>query len=127
MNHDAPGLRMIYEGSLQTGIYALIFFGLFAVAVTLRVLYKQEALKTKYLLLVAWGILPPVWFVVEYFFIFLPYGAPGSFGFFQYGQDIAAKLWAAVFALISIDLYKSSEKAKKAKKAAKNEDSEDDG
>jgi hypothetical protein len=113
---------MVYEGPLQTGIYAFIFFGLLALAVTLWVLYKQDTLRTKYLLLVAWGILPPVWFVVEYFFIFLPYGAPGSFGFFQYGQDIASKLWAAMFALISIDLYKASEKAKEARKRETSED-----
>lgn len=122
MNNDAPGMRMVYEGSLQVGIYAFIFFGLLALAVTLWVLYKQDTLRTKYLLLVAWGILPPVWFVVEYFFIFLPYGAPGSFGFFQYGQDIASKLWAAMFALISIDLYKASEKAKEARKRETSED-----
>jgi hypothetical protein len=117
MNNDAPGLRVVYEGPLQVGIYAFIFFGLFAVALTLWILYKKNTLKTKYALLIAWGIFPPVWFVIEYFFIFLPYGAPGSFSFFQYGQDIASKLWAAVFALISIDLYKSSEKEKADKKS----------
>jgi ABC-type dipeptide/oligopeptide/nickel transport system permease subunit len=122
MNNDAPGMRMVYEGPLQTGIYAFIFFGLFALAITLWVLYKQDTLRSKYLLLVAWGILPPVWFVVEYFFIFLPYGAAGSFGFFQYGQDIASKLWAGIFALISIDLYKASEKAKEARKRETSED-----
>jgi hypothetical protein len=117
MNNDAPGLRMVYEGSLQVGVYAFIFFGLFAVALTLWILYKKNTLKTKYALLIAWGIFPPVWFVIEYFFIFLPHGVQGSFNFFQYGQDIASKLWAAVFALISIDLYKSSEKEKAAKKS----------
>ncbi|EIC29939.1 MULTISPECIES: hypothetical protein [Methylomicrobium] len=122
MNNDASGMRMIYEGPLQIGIYAFIFFGLFALAITLWVLYRRDTLRIKYLLLVAWGILPPVWFVVEYFFIFLPYGAPGSFGFFQYGQDIASKLWAAVFALISIDLYKASERAKEARKHETSED-----
>lgn len=116
MTIDVPGSRMIYEGSLQLGIYIFIFFGLVAVAVTLRILYKDNTLKTKYYLLVAWGILPPVWFVAEYFFIFLPYGAEGSFNFFQYGQTIASKLWAAVFALISIDLYKASAREKKDKK-----------
>lgn len=124
MNNDAPGLRMIYEGSLQIGIYIFIFLGLFSVALSLWILYKKNTLKTKYILLIAWGILPPVWFVVEYFFIYIPYGVEGSFNFFQYGQNIASKLWAAVFALISIDLYKSNEKAKEAQK---NEISEEDG
>ncbi|MGJ0483298.1 MAG: hypothetical protein ACR65R_02050 [Methylomicrobium sp.] len=124
MNKDAPGLRMIYEGSLQVGIYIFIFFGLFSVALSLWILYKKNTLKTKYILLIAWGILPPVWFVVEYFFIYIPYGVEGSFNFFQYGQNIASKLWAAVFALISIDLYKANEKAKEAQK---NKVSEEDG
>jgi hypothetical protein len=116
MNNDAPGFRMVYEGAMRDGIYGFIIFGLLAVAATLWLLYKKNTLRTKYLLLVIWGIFPPVWFVVEYFFIFLPYGVKGSFAFFQYGQDIASKLWAAVFALISIDLYKSSEKEKAEKK-----------
>jgi hypothetical protein len=116
MNNDAPGFRMVYEGAMRDGIYGFIIFGLLAVAATLWLLYKKNTLRTKYLLLVIWGIFPPVWFGVEYFFIFLPYGVKGSFAFFQYGQDIASKLWAAVFALISIDLYKSSEKEKAEKK-----------
>jgi hypothetical protein len=116
MNNDAPGFRMVYEGSVRDGIYGFIIFGLLAVVATLWILYKKNTLRTKYLLLVVWGIFPPVWFVIEYFFIFLPYGVKGSFTFFQYGQDIASKLWAAVFALISIDLYKTSEKEKADKK-----------
>jgi hypothetical protein len=126
MNNDTPGLRMVYEGSLQVGIYVFIFFGLFAVALTLWILYKKNTLKTKYVLLIIWGIFPPVWFVIEYFFIFLPYGVAGSFNFFQYGQNIASKLWAAVFALISIDIYKANEKAKEDKKSEA-EASEEDG
>jgi hypothetical protein len=116
MSNDVPGFRMIYEGSMRDGIYGFIIFGLLAVVATLWILYKKNTLRTKYLLLVVWGIFPPVWFVIEYFFIFLPYGVKGSFVFFQYGQDIASKLWAAVFALISIDLYKSNEKEKADKK-----------
>ncbi|MDD5580026.1 MAG: hypothetical protein PHY16_12195 [Methylobacter sp.] len=117
MNNDAPGFRMVYEGAMRDGIYGFIIFGLLAVVTTLWLLYRKNTLKTKYLLLVIWGIFPPMWFVIEYFFIFLPHGVKGSFAFFQYGQDIASKLWAAVFALISIDLYKSNEKEKADKKA----------
>ncbi len=112
MNNDAPGFRMAYEGSLLDGIYVLILFGLLSVVATLWILYKKNTLRSKYVLLVIWGIFPPMWFVIEYFFIFMPYGVKGSFAFFQYGQDIASKLWGAVFALISIDLYKTKEKEK---------------
>ena len=117
---DAPGMRMYYEGSLLYGIYAFIWFGLLAVAVTLWRLSREDTSRyEKYVLLAAWGILPPIWFLVEYFFIFMPYGAKHSFQFFEYGQDVASKVWAAVFALISISLYKDSEKENEENKAKK--------
>ncbi|MDD5461091.1 MAG: hypothetical protein PHG00_05605 [Methylococcales bacterium] len=113
MNNDAPGLRMAYEGSMRNGIYVFIIFGLLSILATLWLLYRKHTLKTKYILLVVWGIFPPMWFLIEYFFIYMPYGVKDSFVFFQYGQDIASKLWGAVFALISIDLYKANEEKKK--------------
>jgi hypothetical protein len=112
MTNDAPGLRQIYEGSIQSGIEIFIVTALMAVAITLWIIFFKDTLRLKYLLLVIWGIIPPVWFVVEYFFIYLPHGVAGSFDFFRYGQDVASKLWAAVFALVSIDLYRAVEKQK---------------
>lgn len=108
--------------SLSYGIYAFIWFGLIAVAVTLWRLSRESTSRyEKYVLLVAWGILPPIWFLVEYFFIFMPYGAKDSFQFFDYGQNVAAKVWVAVFALISISLYKDREKENEENKAKKHE------
>lgn len=108
---DEPGLRVIYDGALATGINLLICFGLLSIAITLwRLTAKNVTQTEKYLLLGGWAILPPVWFLVEYFFIYLPYGLKGSFEYFQYGQDIASKLWAAVLGLISLSLYSSSGK-----------------
>lgn len=96
---------------LSTGMKVFICFGLVAIAVTLwRLAAKDTPRSEKYLLLGAWTILPPVWFVVEYFFIYLPYGTKSSFDYFQYGQDIASKLWAAILGLISVSLFSSSEK-----------------
>lgn len=106
---DEPGLRIIYDGMISVGINLFIFFGLLSLAITLwRLTAKNATQHEKYLLLGAWGILPPVWFMLEYFFIFLPYGIRGSFNYFQYGQNVASKVWAAIFALISISLYSSS-------------------
>lgn len=103
---DEPGLRSIYEGWLADSIYVLIFFGLFSITITLWKLSSDELTQhDKMLLLGAWGILPPIWFLVEYFFIYLPYGVKGSFNYFQYGQSVAAKVWAAVLALISVSIY----------------------
>lgn len=108
---DEPGLRMVYDGLLAEGINLFIYFGLLSVAITLwRVTAKDVTQKEQYLLLGAWGILPPVWFLVEYFFVYLPYGVKGSFNYFQYGQGVAAKVWGAVFALISVSIYNSKGK-----------------
>lgn len=108
---DEPGLRMIYDGFLAEGIHLFIYFGLLSVAISLwRISAKNVTPKEQYLLLGAWGILPPVWFLVEYFFLYLPYGVKGSFNYFQYGQSVAAKVWAAVFALISVSIYNSKAK-----------------
>lgn len=116
MSNDAPGLRAVYDESLQYGIHYFIFFALAAMIFSLWQLATNHNLKSRYKLLIAWGILPPTWFVIEYFFIFIPYGKEGSFGFFQYGQSIASKLWGAMFALISINLYKLNEKEKEKEK-----------
>lgn len=108
---DEPGLRIIYDGMLSTGINFFICFGIVSIAITIwRLTVKDVSQTEKYLLLGAWGILPPLWFLVEYFYIFLPYGIKGSFNYFQYGQSVAAKVWAAIFALISVSLYSSKEK-----------------
>lgn len=105
---DEPGLRMIYDGGLAVGINFLIGFGLLSVAITLWRLTAQNSSQTeKYLLLGAWGILPPVWFLIEYLYVYLPYGLKGSFEYFQYGQSVASKVWAAIFGLISVSLYKN--------------------
>ena len=105
---DEPGFRLIYEGPLAEGINFFIYFGLLAVVITLwRISGKDVSQKEKYLYLGAWGILPPIWFLVEYFYLFLPHGVKGSFTYFQYGQGVAAKVWGAVFALISVSIYNS--------------------
>jgi hypothetical protein len=110
-SRDEPGFRLIYDGFLAKAVFLLIVFGLLSVVITLwRVNAKNVTQKEQYLLLGAWGILPPVWFLVEYFFIYLPYGIKGSFDYFQYGQSVAAKVWGAVFALISVSIYSSKGK-----------------
>ncbi|NJD08613.1 MAG: hypothetical protein FIA97_19290 [Methylococcaceae bacterium] len=117
---DAPGLRLVYDDWLAGGVTGLIFFGLISTVVTLWYLWREDTTyHQKKLLLVAWGVIPPTWFLVEYFFLFLPFGVKDSFGFFQYGQNVASKLWAAVFALISIALYtdKGKSEAKSGGKA----------
>lgn len=108
---DSPGSRVIYEGALEHLILALILFGVFAIFLTLWHLFRKDLpVIQKYRLLVAWAIIPPAWFVLEYFLVFLPHGVKGSLPYFEYGQGIAAKLWAAMVALISVVLYTDKDK-----------------
>ena len=119
---DNPGFRVIYEGALAYGIYAFIMFGLIATTLTIWYLAREDTTQAqKRLLLVAWGVIPPAWFLIEYFFVFIPYGVKDSFGYFQYGQNVASKLWAAVFALISVSAYMTRDK-----KAEKSTDKDSD-
>jgi|GEM_PF-1880303 len=119
---DQPGRRIIYEGVFSHGITFLIVFALAAMALTLWYLAREgTARRHKLFLLVAWGVIPPCWFLVEYFFLFLPFGVKDSFGFFQYGQSVAAKVWGAVFALISVTLYTSRDKDGKNSEKKKSE------
>jgi len=124
---DAPGMRMYYQDSLAYEVEVFIIFGLVAVLITLYKLYRKDTTqREKYFLLVGWAIIPPVWFVIEYFFVFLPYGAENSFKFFDYGQSVASKLWGAVSTLIALVIYKDSEKEKEDKAERKEkEDAED--
>jgi len=110
---DLPEMRMYYEGALVNVVYAFILLGLAAVGLTL---YKLVSSKTtqreKHLLLVGWAVVPPLWFVIEYFFIFMPYGVENSFKYFDYAQSVASKLWGAVSALTAMVIYKDNEKKK---------------
>jgi hypothetical protein len=123
---DSPGLRLVYDDWLAHGVTGLIFFGLISTVITLWYLWRENTTRQqKKLLLVAWGVIPPTWFLVEYFFLYLPYGVKDSFGYFQYGQNVASKLWAAVFALISVALY--TDKGKSEEKSGHDESTEDGG
>jgi hypothetical protein len=53
------------------------------------------------IVLVAWTVVPPIWFWCEYWFIYLKGQrfedrAPENFELFKYGQDISAKIWLAI-------------------------------
>lgn len=123
---DTPGCRMYYNGELEYLIYVLILFGLFALLVTLyKIIFSRKTTRhEKYLLLGSWAIIPPTWFVIEYFFIYLPNGIEDSFKYFSYGQSVASKLWGAVSALITLVIYKDIEKEKQDKKESEQKDKE---
>ena len=49
-----------------------------------------------------WVAAPPVWFSVEYFYLFKKYKVKGRFEAFKYGQDVASKAWVAIAAIMSV-------------------------
>jgi len=59
---------------------------------------------------VFWAIAPPVWFFVEYYCLFRNFGPTGSVDFehFKYTQDVAAKAWAGLVAVLGVYFIKES-------------------
>lgn len=43
-----------------------------------------------------WAVLPPIWFWLEYFYVYRVYGLPDTLELFKYGQDVAKAIWAGV-------------------------------
>lgn len=119
---DAAETFMYYEENL-TLIKFLILLGLVFLVATLWLLLKdkiqikdahyKDILLNKYSLLVLWAIVPPTWFVIEYFFIFLPNSNEESFKYLSYGQSVASKLWAAMSALITLIIYKDKQESER--------------
>ena len=124
---DSPGIRMYYEGDLMNVVDGFILFGLVAAVITLyKLLSHRTTQREKYMLLVGWAIIPPLWFVIEYYFVFLPHGVENSFKYFDYGQSVASKLWGAVSALTAMVLYKDNETEKKEKLEEKAKEEQQD-
>lgn len=56
-------------------------------------------------LLAIWTLAPPLWFAFEYLFLYKPQGLAGSWETFKHGQEMWAKLWAGVVALLGLRLF----------------------
>jgi hypothetical protein len=48
----------------------------------------------------AWLVGPPVFFIIEYYFIYPMSGDPMKFEQFKYGQELASKFWAAALVFL---------------------------
>lgn len=76
-----------------------------AISCVLLAWYCGDSKATKLVLAVVWGVGPPAWFLYEYHVLFRSEkGNPAAFEEFKYGQDLAAKTWAAVSAIIVLIL-----------------------
>jgi hypothetical protein len=49
-----------------------------------------------------WIFAPPIWFSCEYFYLFKPYGAKGTFEAFKYGQELAYRAWVGIGAAMTL-------------------------
>src|SRR4051812_22458663 len=81
--------------------YAATAFSILVMIITIVVVC--DAMLTNrivplYITIGAWAIWPPIWFWLEYFFIYRVWGKPGSLELFKYGQDVAKAIWAGVLA-----------------------------
>lgn len=55
-----------------------------------------------------WTLVPPMWFVFDFYVLFKRFGAQDSFDMLKYGERISERLWAAVLALIGLILLKET-------------------
>ncbi|MFO1351086.1 MAG: hypothetical protein U1F68_10610 [Gammaproteobacteria bacterium] len=52
-----------------------------------------------------WTIAPPLWFFIEYFWLFKRFSDPDKLELFKHGQQVSASIWAGVVAFL-IAFYK---------------------
>lgn len=70
-------------------------------------------------LLAIWTLAPPLWFAFEYMFLYKPQGLAGSWETFKHGQEMWAKLWAGVVALLGLRLFAMKDAETKEEKKRK--------
>jgi hypothetical protein len=84
-------------------VFAASVLGVLGFIGTLWVVCDAWTYKRVFPLYVAiglWAVLPPLWFWLEYFYLYRVYGQPDTFELFKYGQEIAKPIWAGVFAAL---------------------------
>jgi hypothetical protein len=104
MSNDPRAPFYLYSGPQPRQIIrAAIALSVIGFVATLWVAYDAWATKVVlrlYLTIGIWAVVPPVWFWIEYFFIYRRYGQPGTLELFKYGQDVAKAIWAGVLAAL---------------------------
>jgi hypothetical protein len=77
-------------------------------SLTLINLLSNPDRSRRVLFLAIWVIGPPVWFWIEYFYLFRVWGKADKFDEFKHGQDLSAKIWLGIVALLTADLIQST-------------------
>lgn len=74
-------------------------------AILSGIFYRCEFREGLMSLALAWSVLPPMWFWIEYHCIYREYGNAEAFDAFKHGQDISRAVWlgltAAMFAMVA--------------------------
>jgi hypothetical protein len=108
---DIYGIGRIPIYWLRTGeTVAVLTFASTVATVILYINDKADAEYIRYMHIawLWWVIAPPVWFSVEYFYLFKKYKIRGTFEAFKYGQDVASKAWLAIAVALSAIVPKLS-------------------
>jgi len=93
-------IRFVEAGLAALGLVASIWYGYCRVDAKLTEICVRNV---KGAILGIWVLLPPIWFWVEYFFIYknLDSEVRPELGQFKYGQQLSAKIWLAVVSLLT--------------------------
>ncbi|GAA0852822.1 hypothetical protein [Aliiglaciecola litoralis] len=91
--------RFLGRGLMIFG--AAVFIGFFCCAVWLNAHRGAEHKDMAYMIGTFWVIGPPVWFFIEYFFIFRRFGNPQAKEELKRGQELASKIWAGVIIILT--------------------------
>ena len=90
-NHSIPNCILLTAAWLSIG----------GAVTTLWVVYDawtNKHVTPLYVAIGCWAVLPPVWFWLEYLYVYRVYGMPDTLELFKYGQDVAKSIWAGVLA-----------------------------
>lgn len=87
----------------------LITMSILVLGLTLnRLLIKKPGEKEKFIWLAFWTLVPALWFSLEYHCIYPAFKIEGvELEEFKYGQEVTAKFWAAVVALVGVIAVKN--------------------
>ena len=93
----------IYPEGMRILVAGFIFYAIYGLLLSTWVLLRVKTTMLRRLVWWAWAVIPPLWFVVEYFFVYPAFALDplSSFDAFKYGQGVASKLWAAGLAMAS--------------------------
>ncbi len=87
-----------------------IFYGVSAIGVVLLLasmgwlLKHQGELSNRYSILIGgfWIAVPPLFFLLEFFYLYPRWGYPDRLEYFKIGQELASKCWAASLVILYV-------------------------